>query len=107
MHTSRTVLAALALQEFEKYDSQAQARRNVVRAIDRVARQLGNTPAICRKCYVHPDLIAEYLDGGLAEALAGRAEAAIRDPAEGLTPEEAAVLSLLKRRLRKRASGSS
>ena len=69
-----------------------------------MARQLGNTPAICRKCYVHPDLIAEYLDGGLAEALAERAKVALKDPVEGLTQEEAAVLSLLRSRLKKRAA---
>jgi DNA topoisomerase-1 len=102
-----TVLAAVALQTVEDTGEPIDTKKQLKDAIESVARQLGNTPAICRKCYVHPDLIAEYLDGGLAEALAGRAEAAIRDPAEGLTPEEAAVLSLLKRRLRKRASGSS
>ena len=41
-----TVLAALALAEFKAYDSQAEAKRNVVAAIERVAKQLGNTLAI-------------------------------------------------------------
>ena len=53
-----TVLAALALAEFKKYDSQAEAKRNVVAAIEKVAKQLGNTPAICRKSYVHPEILA-------------------------------------------------
>jgi DNA topoisomerase-1 len=52
-----TVLAALALSEYKKYDSEAEAKRNVVAAIEKVAKQLGNTPAICRKCYVHPEIL--------------------------------------------------
>ena len=52
-----TVLAAMALQEFEGFDSVAQARRNLRQAIARVAARLGNTPTICRKCYVHPGVI--------------------------------------------------
>src|SRR5206468_136708 len=57
-----TVMAALALQEFEPFRSQRQAKKNVVRAIEEVAERLGNTPAVCRKCYVHPDVIDAYLD---------------------------------------------
>ena len=54
-----TVLAAMALQEFEKFDSQAGAKRNIREAIQRVAARLGNTPTICRKCYVHPEIITD------------------------------------------------
>ena len=61
-----TVLAAMALAEFERVDSKAGAKKNVTRAIERVAARLGNTPTICRKCYVHPEIvITAYLDGGL------------------------------------------
>lgn len=52
-----TVLAAMALQEFETFDSETQAKKNVVRAIENVAKQLGNTPTICRASYVHPEVI--------------------------------------------------
>jgi DNA topoisomerase I len=52
-----TVLAAMALQEFEKFDNQAGAKRNVRSAIQKVATRLGNTPTICRKCYIHPEII--------------------------------------------------
>jgi DNA topoisomerase I len=48
-----TILAALALAEFKRYDSQAEGKRNVVVAIEKLAKQLGNTPAICRKSYAH------------------------------------------------------
>ncbi len=65
-----TVLATIALQEFEAFDSQAQAKRNVVRAIESVARRLGNTPSVCRKCYVHPGVLDAYLEGSMLELAA-------------------------------------
>ncbi len=97
-----TNLAALALQEFEQFDSEAKAKKNVLRAIEKVSKLLGNTPAICRKCYIHPRIFDGYLDGSLAEALKLRAEAAL-DPAHGETPslsaEEVAVVAFLSRTL--------
>lgn len=96
---SGTVLAALALQEFEKFDSEAQAKKNIVRAIESVAEKLGNTPSICRKCYVHPAVIDACLDGTIMEALRERA-----DDLHTLSPEEAAVLALLQQRLQQDAA---
>src|SRR5437588_2266838 len=64
-----TVLAARALQELEAFDSQTQAKKNVVRAIESVAGLLGNTTSVCRKCYVHPAVIDAYLDGSMLETL--------------------------------------
>jgi DNA topoisomerase-1 len=96
-----TVLAALALQEFETFDSRTQAKRNVVRAIDRVAKDLGNTPAICRKSYVHPAVIDAYLEGGVVQSLQHRTEHRLTQRLAGLKPEEAAVLALLQQRLRR------
>ena len=62
-----TVLAAMALREFEPVEAEASAKQNIREAIKAVAARLGNTPAICRKCYVaHPEVIATYLDGKLA-----------------------------------------
>lgn len=95
-----TVLAALALQEFERFDSQAAARRNIKAAIERVASRLGNTPTICRKCYVHPAILDSYLDGGLVLEVEAAARAELREDLAGLQPEEAAVLALLLERLR-------
>ncbi len=94
-----TVLAALALQEFEAFDSEAQAKKNVVRAIESVAGRLGNTPTICRKCYIHPAVLESYLDGTLIETLRQRAERELARDLADLPPEEAAVLVLLQRRL--------
>jgi DNA topoisomerase-1 len=96
---SGTVLAALALREFEKFDSEAQAKKNIVRAIESVAEKLGNTPTICRKCYIHPAVIDAYLDGTILEALRERAARELVDDLHDLSPEEAAVLALLTQRL--------
>jgi DNA topoisomerase-1 len=100
-----TVLAAWALKDFEAFDSEAQAKRNVVEAIERVAASLGNTPAVCRKCYVHPDVLDCYLDGSMLETLKERTEEKMSDDIGKLLPEEAAVLGLLERRLTKEAGG--
>ncbi|HUR67924.1 MAG TPA: DNA topoisomerase IB [Candidatus Thermoplasmatota archaeon] len=88
-----TVLAAIALREMLAYDSEAQAKRQVVRAIERVAERLGNTPAVCRKCYVHPEVLGSYLDGTFAQLAAREARAQAR--ASGLKAEERAVLRVL------------
>lgn len=96
---SGTVLAALALQEFEKFDSETQAKKNVVRAIESVAKKLGNTPSVCRKCYVHPAVVEAYMDGAELAALRTRAEEELTQDLHALQPEEAAVLALLQQRL--------
>jgi DNA topoisomerase-1 len=94
-----TLLAALALEEYEAFDSQAQCKKNIVRAIEDVAKQLGNTPAICRKCYVHPAVLDAYLDGVTLRTLEKRTERALSAGVDGLRPEEAAVLAFLRERL--------
>ena len=99
-----TVLAGIALKEVEAFDSAAQAKRNVRAAIETVAKRLGNTPAICRKCYVHPEILNAYLDGALVRELARRSEKILREKVSGLEPEEAAVLALLRARLKAAAS---
>jgi DNA topoisomerase I len=94
-----TVLAAWSLDELGEYASDAQAKRQVVGAVESVARQLGNTPAICRKCYIHPEVLGAYLDGTLQKNLASSAERTLSKGLAGLSSEEAAVLALLRPRL--------
>ena len=100
-----TVLAARALQEFQTFDSQAQAKRNVVQAIEAVAKRLGNTKAVCRKCYVHPRVIDLYMDGSLLQTLKRRVKKELSQSLHGLPPEEAAVLALLQQRLGREERG--
>ena len=100
-----TVLAAMALNELKTFDSAAQAKRNLRAAIENVAARLGNTPTICRKCYVHPEVLTSYLDGNLVLEIKSAVESELRDALPGLHPEEAAVLAMLRGRLTKEARG--
>jgi len=88
-----TVSCATILGAMEPFDSATSAKSNVVAAIKEVAARLGNTPAVCRKCYVHPAVVEAYQEGTLA----------VRPPqgerrGAGLRSEERAVLSLLEKR---------
>jgi DNA topoisomerase-1 len=65
-----TQLAAAALRAFRNLDSESKRKNAIVRAVEKVARHLGNTPAICRRCYIHPAIFDGYVDGTLLEALA-------------------------------------
>jgi DNA topoisomerase I len=94
-----TVLATLALSEFEQFDSEAKAKKNIRTAIEEVASRLGNTPTICRKCYVHPEVFSCYLDGDLLLEIKNKVETELREELPSLRPEEAAVLTLLQERL--------
>nr|MBA2631703.1 DNA topoisomerase IB [Chloroflexota bacterium] len=93
-----TVAASLALSEFLEVDDDAGRKKAIVGAIEAVAEQLGNTPAVCRACYVHPEVLDAYLDGTMVEALSERARGVGRG-AHALRPGEAAVLGLLQARL--------
>jgi DNA topoisomerase I len=94
-----TVLAGIALQEFQKFDSQAQAKKNLMQAIESVAARLGNTPAICRKCYIHPEILDGYLQGATIQTIRVRAENELKKGLHQLQPEEAAVVVFLQKRL--------
>ncbi|MGI3900762.1 MAG: DNA topoisomerase IB [Janthinobacterium lividum] len=94
-----TVLAALALQEFGTIDSEAKAKKNIRAAIEHVSSRLGNTPTICRKCYVHPAIVNSYLSGELLLEVKEELDAELRDDLPRLKPEEVAVLTLLERRI--------
>jgi DNA topoisomerase I len=95
-----TALAAEALKEFEDFDTTAAAKRNVTKAIEHVAQRLGNTKAVCRKCYVHPAIVDAYMDRSLLETLKNRAETELGSGISRLPAEEAAVLALLQQRMK-------
>jgi DNA topoisomerase-1 len=95
-----TVLAARALQEFEHFDSRAQAKRNIVKAIESVAKRLGNTRAVCQRCYIHPAVVNSYMDGSLLQILAQRARREMAESLSTLNPEEAAVMAILEQQLK-------
>ncbi len=94
-----TVLASMALAEFETVDSQAALKKNIKAAVETVAKRLGNTVTICRKCYIHPQVINSYLDGSLLADIKHEVEEELSEDADQLKPEEAALLGLLSRRI--------
>jgi DNA topoisomerase-1 len=91
-----TLRAATVLAELGPAHNEREAKRNVALAMRLVSSELGNTPTICRKSYVHPIIIARYLDEGDAIALpAARRHAANRGQAH--SPEERALIVFLDR----------
>jgi DNA topoisomerase-1 len=96
-----TVLAALALGAFERFATKAEAKKNLVRAIESVAEKLGNTPAVCRKCYIHPIVMESYLDGATVAVIREQAERALGHGSPALSPAERAVLAFLQKQLRR------
>jgi DNA topoisomerase I len=101
-----TVLAARALHELKEFTSAAQAKRNVLSAVEAVAGILGNTRSVCRKCYIHPAIIDAYMDRTLAQSLSARVAQRLAHSAS-LSRTETAVLALLQRRLRRDARKAS
>lgn len=88
-----TLRAATVLAELGKGKSQTERKKNVVTAVRLVAAELGNTPAIARKSYVHPVVVMKYLRGGTTIALPkhlSRSENGV-----GHAPEEEALISFL------------
>lgn len=99
---SGTLHAALELQALRDCASEADVKKNIVLAIASVAQRLGNTPAVCRKCYVHPAVLDCYLQGVMHETwdtLMKTVKAPANDP-HALKIEEMAVLALLESRRR-------
>src|SRR5213075_1157181 len=94
-----TVLAAMALNAQEAFKNKTQAKKNIKDAITAVSKILGNTPVICRKCYVHPAVLETYLDGSLIEGLKAKTEQVLEENLENLRSDEIAVLTFLRNRL--------
>ena len=95
-----TVLAAAALAKSSLESTSAQTKRNVTAAIEAVASRLGNTPAICCKCYVHPDILGAYTSDDLKRVFDKPLSARLRRRYAGLNVNEGRVLALLEQRSR-------
>jgi DNA topoisomerase-1 len=99
-----TVLAAQILSGCERADSDAARRKHIVRAVESVSRRLGNTRAVCRKCYIHPAVFDAYMEGEIRPTVADRPRRATYAFGR-LSNGEAAVLALLQRRLAREGGG--
>lgn len=86
-----TVLCLRALRRLPAPPSAASGRRELAQAVQTVARELRNTRAVCRKCYIHPVVVETYLNGDLPAATGARSE-------------HAALLALLERKPRRRTT---
>jgi DNA topoisomerase IB len=84
-----------ALLDFEAFNSQAQAKRNVNQAIEAVAKRLGNTKTVCRNCYVHPAIIETYFEEQLVETLSKLQKRVTKRPQRYLKADELALLNFL------------
>jgi len=89
-----TLLAAHRLDEYAAFESVAAGKAACVSAVVEVAARLGNTPAICRKSYIHPAVLDAFLDEKQLE-LWQKCSAASATPRPGLTPQECALLRYL------------
>jgi DNA topoisomerase-1 len=90
-----TLLAAIELAEIGKAEDESQAKRNLVKAVERVAERLGNTPTVCRGCYIHPKVLESYLQGITLEEFRRKVERSIHRIEPEYQPEEMALLKLL------------
>ena len=71
---SGTMHATMTLRTLPPFDNVSQAKKNVVMAIDAASKKLGNTPSICKKCYVHPYIIESYMAGAMFDFIESNAE---------------------------------
>jgi DNA topoisomerase-1 len=93
-----TMLAATALRDIGLGATEKESNANIVRAMDQVAKRLGNTRAVCRKYYVHPTIIEAYLDGVVLSPPVANEHSLPRDSARpaGLRRDEVAVMELIR-----------
>jgi DNA topoisomerase-1 len=90
-----TVLATSVLREIKPFESKANAKRNVISAIETVAKKLGNTRSVCRKCYIHPAVIDSYIDGSLLDTLGQKIDRETAGLFNKLKPDESAMMMIL------------
>ncbi|MES2308221.1 MAG: DNA topoisomerase IB [Verrucomicrobiota bacterium] len=89
-----TVLAFKFLREFVQVSSKKEAKSNLIQAIENVARLLGNTPSICKRCYIHPHVLNTYLKGSFHRYAEKRGTS--NRSHSRLSADESALLSFLK-----------
>ena len=99
-----TVLAAIALNAIGSFENKKQAKANIRDALRAVSKILGNTPAICRKCYVHPIVLEKYLTGNSIEGLKQKTEEALEKNDVDLRASETAILKFLRAQSAKKAA---
>ena len=98
-----TVLATGVLREIRHFETKAHAQRNLISAIETVAKKLGNTRSVCRKCYIHPAVIDAYVDGSLLDTAGQKVDRKTAQAVNKLNAEESAVMLILDRQSKSEA----
>jgi DNA topoisomerase-1 len=91
-----TLLAALELAEIGCSDDEKLLNKNILKAVKKVAEQLGNTPTVCRSSYIHPKVIESYKNGVTLEEFTERKKRKIKRIREEYEPEERALMKLFQ-----------
>jgi DNA topoisomerase I len=106
-----TLLASIYLAEAADRDgfpeSEREQKRSITAVMRRVAEQLGNTPAVTRDSYVSPAVVEQYLDGRTIDDFRPRHLRIVKARDIALSPEEQAMLSLLRSRRIRRARAAA
>lgn len=102
-----TMLTAESLRAMGPAPSRRQAEKNIVTAIDRTAERLGNTRSVCRKYYIHPELLGAYLEGSVLPPMPEPVWRERQAAAAPLRRHEAEVLAFLKARLDSRSAATA
>ena len=92
-----TVLATIALSAAGAFETKKQAKANLKQAIGAVAKILGNTPAVCRQCYIHPAVLEAYLNGNAINGFKPNTQEEFEKQGIDLASAQAAVLKFLQR----------
>ncbi|PYK08632.1 MAG: DNA topoisomerase I, partial [Verrucomicrobia bacterium] len=91
-----TVLAAVALGKLGGSETKQQAKSNIKHAVGAVAEILGNTPAVCRQCYIHPAVLEAYLNGNSINGFSPNTQEEFGKQGIDLASAQAAVLKFLQ-----------
>jgi DNA topoisomerase-1 len=91
-----TVLAAIALSAAGEFETKKQAKANIKKAIEAVAKMLGNTPTICRQCYIHPAILEAYLNGNSVNGFRSNAQDQLEKKGIDLVSAQAVVMKFLQ-----------
>ncbi|MBA2646320.1 MAG: DNA topoisomerase IB [Pyrinomonadaceae bacterium] len=91
-----TLLAAIKLAELGPAGDEKEAKQNLVRAVKKVSERLGNTPSVCRSCYVHPAVLECYLQGVTLTEFRPRKERRIRRQQPEYEAEELALMKMFR-----------
>ena len=91
-----TILAALALADIGKAEEENALKKNILKAVKKVADQLGNTPTVCRSSYIHPTVLKSYESGITLDEFNAKKSRKVKRIQAEYEPEEIALMKLFK-----------